>query len=137
MLLVVSDKIATLWFARGLFVCPYKPERAGTRTPPLRFRRTSLLNICLWKTRLPMRTVFWQENQVQMIDQRLLPGEFVIASFATVDEVARSIREMYVRGAPAIGATGAYGMVVAAQRSQADEATGLLEDLRQAKRILD
>jgi methylthioribose-1-phosphate isomerase len=84
-----------------------------------------------------MRTVFWQENQVQMIDQRLLPGEFVIAHFATVAEVARSIREMYVRGAPAIGATGAYGMVVAAQASTASDLPGLLADLRAAKDELD
>jgi methylthioribose-1-phosphate isomerase len=84
-----------------------------------------------------MRTVFWQDNQVQMIDQRLLPGELVIARFATVDEVARSIREMYVRGAPAIGATGAYGMVVAAQSSAAADTAGLLADLRAAKATLD
>lgn len=84
-----------------------------------------------------MRTVYWQDNQVQMIDQRLLPGESVIATFATVEEVARSIREMYVRGAPAIGATGAYGMVVAAQRSSATDAAGLLADLAAAKVVLD
>ncbi|MCC6454739.1 MAG: S-methyl-5-thioribose-1-phosphate isomerase [Caldilineaceae bacterium] len=84
-----------------------------------------------------MRTVFWKDQQVQMIDQRLLPGEFVIASFATVDEVARSIREMYVRGAPAIGATGAYGMVVAAQASRAADTAGLLADLAAAKEVLD
>ena len=57
-----------------------------------------------------MRTVFWEDNQVKMIDQRLLPGELVIAEFDTVAGWPRSIREMYVRGAPAIGATGAYGM---------------------------
>ena len=84
-----------------------------------------------------MRTVFWQDNQVQMIDQRLLPGIFEMATFATVDEVARSIREMYVRGAPAIGATGAYGMVVAAQTSNATDAASLLADLRAAQTVLD
>jgi methylthioribose-1-phosphate isomerase len=84
-----------------------------------------------------MRTVFWKDNQVQMIDQRLLPGEFVIASFATVEEVARSIREMYVRGAPAIGATGAYGMVIAAQTSHATNLADLLADLSKAKAVLD
>ncbi|MEZ4636319.1 MAG: hypothetical protein R2856_15375 [Caldilineaceae bacterium] len=46
-----------------------------------------------------MRTVFWEDNRVKMIDQRLLPGEFVIAEFDSVDGVARSITEMYVRGA--------------------------------------
>jgi methylthioribose-1-phosphate isomerase len=84
-----------------------------------------------------MRTVYWNDNQVEMIDQRLLPGEYVLARFATVDEVARSIREMYVRGAPAIGATGAYGMVVAAQSSRASDAEALLRDLVAAKETLD
>ncbi len=87
-----------------------------------------------------MRTVYWQDDQVQMIDQRLLPGEMVIAKFDTVEGVARSIKEMYVRGAPAIGATGAYGMVVAANTATvdaADDVEGLLAALRQAKETLD
>lgn len=89
-----------------------------------------------------MRTVTWQDDQVQMIDQRLLPGETVIAKFDTVAGVARSIKEMYVRGAPAIGATGAYGMVVAANTAQTDAVDDLTVDellaaLRQAKETLD
>jgi methylthioribose-1-phosphate isomerase len=84
-----------------------------------------------------MRTVFWKDNQVQMIDQRLLPGQFEIATFSTVEDVARSIRDMYVRGAPAIGATGAYGMALAAQISKATSTAELLEDLRAAKATLD
>lgn len=84
-----------------------------------------------------MRTVFWEDNKVKMIDQRLLPGEFVIAEFATVRETARSITDMYVRGAPAIGATGAYGMALAAQQSAATERDELLADLRHAKALLD
>ncbi|MEZ4831066.1 MAG: S-methyl-5-thioribose-1-phosphate isomerase [Caldilineaceae bacterium] len=84
-----------------------------------------------------MRTVFWEDNRVKMIDQRLLPGEFVIAEFDSVDGVARSITEMYVRGAPAIGATGAYGMALAAQVSAASSRDDLLADLRAAKDVLD
>ena len=84
-----------------------------------------------------MRTVFWEDGRVKMIDQRLLPGQFVIAEFATVDEVAFSIRDMAVRGAPAIGATGAYGMVVAAMQSSAGSREQLLADLSAAKRTLD
>ena len=71
-----------------------------------------------------MRTVYWQDGQVKMIDQRLLPSEEVIAEFGTVAEVARSIREMYVRGAPAIGATAAYGMALAAYVSGANDHDG-------------
>ena len=84
-----------------------------------------------------MRTVYWQDDKVKMIDQRLLPGEEAIAEFATVPEVARSISEMYVRGAPAIGATAAYGMALAAHLSEAADAADLLEDLREAKETLD
>jgi methylthioribose-1-phosphate isomerase len=84
-----------------------------------------------------MRTVFWEDNKVKMIDQRLLPGEFVIAEFDTVDAVARSIREMYVRGAPAIGATGGFGMALAAQNSPARDRNSLLSDLLAAKEMLD
>jgi methylthioribose-1-phosphate isomerase len=84
-----------------------------------------------------MRTVFWEDNRVKMIDQRILPGEFRIAEFDAVDGVARSIYEMYVRGAPAIGATGAYGMALAAHNSGATDRDGLLNDLRAAKETLD
>ena len=84
-----------------------------------------------------MRTVFWQDGKVKMIDQRLLPGEEVIAEFPTVAEVARSISDMYVRGAPAIGATAAYGMALAAHLSDAADNASLLNDLRQAKETLD
>ena len=84
-----------------------------------------------------MRTVFWQDGQVKMIDQRLLPGEEVIAAFDTVADVARSISEMYVRGAPAIGATAAYGMALAARISPATNRKSLLNDLRRAKQTLD
>jgi methylthioribose-1-phosphate isomerase len=84
-----------------------------------------------------MRTVFWQDGKLHMIDQRLLPAESVIATFDTVSGVARSIQEMYVRGAPAIGATGAYGMALAAQISDASDRNTLIAELRQAKQLLD
>jgi len=86
---------------------------------------------------MQMRTVYWEDNKVKMIDQRLLPEHFVIAEFATVEGVAASITEMYVRGAPAIGATGAYGMALAAARSPATDRDSLLADLHRAKAVLD
>ena len=51
---------------------------------------------------------------VKVIDQRLLPHEFVVADLKTVDDVIRAIKEMYVRGAPLIGVTAAYGVYLAA-----------------------
>ena len=84
-----------------------------------------------------MRTIYWQDNIVKMIDQRLLPAQFVIAELHTVAEVVQSIQQMYVRGAPAIGATAALGMALAARQSLASDRDGLLHDLRQAKQELD
>lgn len=61
-----------------------------------------------------MRTVEWRDGRVRMIDQRVLPWELVIAEYQTYQEVAEAIREMVVRGAPAIGAAAAFGMALAA-----------------------
>ena len=76
-----------------------------------------------------MRTVEWHQNKVRMIDQRQLPLEFAIVEFKDYLEVGRSIKEMYVRGAPAIGATAAYGLALGAQQSEATEPQTLLADL--------
>ncbi|MBW1728319.1 MAG: S-methyl-5-thioribose-1-phosphate isomerase [Deltaproteobacteria bacterium] len=56
-------------------------------------------------------------NAVKIIDQRRLPHEFVIADLKTVDDVITAIKEMYVRGAPLIGVTAAYGVYLAALNS--------------------
>jgi methylthioribose-1-phosphate isomerase len=50
---------------------------------------------------------------VKVIDQRQLPHEFVVAGLNTVDDIIMAIKEMYVRGAPLIGATAAYGVYLA------------------------
>ncbi len=62
------------------------------------------------------RTIWLKSNDarvVQLIDQRMLPHQFVIEEVRTVGEMAVAIREMHVRGAPLIGAAAAYGMYLA------------------------
>jgi len=54
------------------------------------------------------------EKTVKIIDQRKLPHEFIIVDLKTVDDAIEAIKAMTVRGAPLIGATGAYGMYLAA-----------------------
>ncbi len=76
-----------------------------------------------------MRTVEWEQDRIKMIDQRLLPGAFEVITLNTVEEVARSIRDMAVRGAPAIGATAALGLALAAQNSTAKAKSELLDEL--------
>jgi methylthioribose-1-phosphate isomerase len=46
-----------------------------------------------------MRTVFWEDHSVKMIDQRLLPGRFEVVSYHKYKEVAQAIQDMVVRGA--------------------------------------
>ena len=58
---------------------------------------------------------------VKVIDQRALPHEFVVAELKTVDDVITAIKEMYVRGAPLIGVTGAYGVYIATLHSETDD----------------
>ena len=86
-----------------------------------------------------MRTVFWDydTNTEKMIDQTRLPWEFEVAEFDDYNEVARAIKEMYVRGAPAIGAAAGFAMALAAQQSKATDRLALLRDLETAASILN
>lgn len=57
------------------------------------------------------RTVWMEDGVVKMIDQQVLPHRFEIVDLSDHRETAQAIREMTVRGAPAIGLAGAYGLV--------------------------
>jgi len=83
------------------------------------------------------RTLWWEDNQLKMIDQRVLPLEYKILAYDDPAEVARAITDMVVRGAPAIGAAGGFGMALAALRSPATNRDDLLGDLAEAKKTLD
>ena len=54
-------------------------------------------------------TIEWQRGRVRLIDQRALPGELRFVECATVDELWDAITSLAVRGAPALGAAGAFG----------------------------
>jgi methylthioribose-1-phosphate isomerase len=71
-----------------------------------------------------------------MIDQRLLPADLTILTLHTPEEVATCIRQMAVRGAPAIGAAAAYGLALAGQLSTTDNAQDLWRDIQSAATIL-
>ncbi len=83
-----------------------------------------------------MRTVFWENNELRMIDQRILPARFEILSYRDHRSVALAIREMVVRGAPAIGAAAAFGLALAGFESAASSNSELLADLQAAANTL-
>ena len=59
------------------------------------------------------RTIWFENNVVKIIDQTKLPHQFIIKDLKTVKDAINSIKIMEVRGAPLIGATAAYGLVLA------------------------
>jgi methylthioribose-1-phosphate isomerase len=69
-----------------------------------------------------IRPIEWRgearDGELVLLDQRLLPGEEVRLAYRGVTEVAEAIRDMVVRGAPAIGVTAAYAMVLAAREAR-------------------
>ena len=77
-----------------------------------------------------MRTVVWDKGTVRLIDQRRLPWEFCTIDYSDHDSLATAISDMVVRGAPAIGATAAYGMALAGLRSEAETPDALQADLQ-------
>jgi methylthioribose-1-phosphate isomerase len=83
-----------------------------------------------------MRTVFWENNELKMIDQRILPSRFEVVSYRTHKDVAFAITDMVVRGAPAIGAAAAFGLALAGFESASTSADGLLTDLQAASAVL-
>jgi len=83
-----------------------------------------------------LRTVEWKDNKVVMIDQTKLPNELVFVEYDDSNQVANAIRTLVVRGAPAIGVSGAFGLALAALQSTATSKENLLADLELAKKIL-
>jgi len=83
-----------------------------------------------------LRTIEWKDNKVVMIDQTKLPNELVFVEFSDYQQVADAIKTLVVRGAPAIGVSGAFGLALAALQSKAANQDELLSDLECAKKIL-
>ena len=63
-----------------------------------------------------VETLRWREGRLELIDQRALPGRVEFVACSSAAEVARAIRDMVVRGAPAIGCAAAYGIALEAAR---------------------
>ncbi len=66
--------------------------------------------------------VWWEDSQLKLLDQTLLPHEERVLSLTRVEEVAEAIRRLAVRGAPAIGVAAAYGLVLGVRSASSTEA---------------
>jgi methylthioribose-1-phosphate isomerase len=83
-----------------------------------------------------LRTVEWKNNKVVMIDQTKLPNELVFEEYDDFNQVAHAIKTLIVRGAPAIGVSGAFGLALAVLQSKASTKDELISDLEDARKIL-
>ena len=61
---------------------------------------------------MPVDTIKWENNELKIIDQTLLPEEYFVKRLDTVEDVWDAIKKLRVRGAPAIGIAAAFGIVV-------------------------
>src|SRR5437868_211207 len=87
-----------------------------------------------------VRAVEWVDGRLRLIDQRLLPAREEYLNIDSLVHCATAIRDMTVRGAPAIGIAAAYGVVLAARDRYAEGPTSWaraiqtdLEDLAEAR----
>jgi methylthioribose-1-phosphate isomerase len=80
---------------------------------------------------MSVEPIRWQDNELQLLDQRKLPREVVWVRCRDAHEVAAAIRDMVVRGAPAIGVAAAFGIALAALRG--DDLRAAAEELRSAR----
>ena len=85
-----------------------------------------------------MRTIWWDEKSraVGMIDQTLLPERLEDILVSSVGDLCEAIQSLRVRGAPALGAAGAYGVALAAARSAATDPAALLEEVEEAAGVI-
>ncbi len=77
-----------------------------------------------------VKAVEWVDGRVRIIDQTRLPGEEVYPEYTGYRDVASAIRELKVRGAPAIGIAAAYGLALGAQAVEAGSKEEFLDKLR-------
>ena len=85
---------------------------------------------------MSLKTIEWKDNSVIMIDQTKLPNELLFVTYTDYKQVANAIKTLVVRGAPAIGVSGAFGLALAALQSNASTKEEMVNDLNSAKKVL-
>ncbi len=86
--------------------------------------------------RSEVRTIAWRDGVVEILDQRRLPHAVKYLRLKSARQVAKAIRDMAIRGAPAIGVAAAMGLALTAYRSKTKNREKLLEKLRESYEVL-
>ena len=80
--------------------------------------------------------IIWENNRVLLIDQTCLPAEYKIVEINNSKEMAKAIKTMIVRGAPAIGVSAAYGMYLGAKETKTTDRNEFLKQLEEVAVML-
>ena len=83
-----------------------------------------------------IETLCWRDGHLEMIDQRILPAEFRYLAYDSAASTGQGIRDMVVRGAPAIGVAAAYGVALEALRQAQGERDKFDEGLEAGFKVL-
>lgn len=84
-----------------------------------------------------VKTMSWENEILTLLDQTLLPGQVVFEAQETIEQVWDSIQKLKVRGAPALGIAGAYGLLYGVKNKQELSVGDFLEVLREKAAYLD
>src|SRR5208283_5471501 len=83
------------------------------------------------KTIVNYQPIEWKGDMVKLLDQTLLPAEEIYEEITDYHEIMTAIKELKIRGAPAIGVAGAYGLVLGAMQLTAMSKSGFLNQLHE------
>jgi methylthioribose-1-phosphate isomerase len=83
-----------------------------------------------------VKTLIWDNKSLKLVDQRKLPFEEIYVDCVTADDVAVAIKDMVVRGAPAIGVTAAYGAALAARQYKGSDRAEFMQFLNEKLKML-
>ena len=84
----------------------------------------------------PVYPIIWHEDHILLIDQTRLPTEYSIVEISRCEDMARAIKTMIVRGAPAIGVAAAYGMYLGAREIETENRDTFLTQLENIAQML-
>src|SRR3972149_5598047 len=95
---------------------PRCADRCSPRRPGPSCPSTAAMNVSSESRSAAVQTLRWAGVRLELIDQRVLPSRFQYVSCSNAAQVAQAIRDMVVRGAPAIGCAAAFGVALEALR---------------------
>lgn len=78
---------------------------------------------------MPVSTIAWQNDKIRMIDQTRLPAELVYLDIIALEVLGEAIKSLRVRGAPALGVAGAFGVLISAQSFRSEDTSAFFAQL--------